>query len=160
MYDAKEVSVNFNKKGSGGKMVNAKGQKLIGKVGSYVSGSGRLAFVFWNAGVQGLTNFGRNAKQHKGKAFLGASAMFTLGCIIPLLAGGDGDGDDENAYYNLPEYIRRTNICIRLGKQWITIPLPIEYRSLYGLGELATGVLRDRQASIDDFISSTLGVTI
>ena len=160
VYDAKEVSVNFNKKGSGGKMVNAKGQKLIGKVGSYVSGSGRLAFVFWNAGVQGLTNFGRNAKQHKGKAFLGASAMFTLGCIIPLLAGGDGDGDDENAYYNLPEYIRRTNICIRLGKQWITIPLPIEYRSLYGLGELATGVLRDKERYSDEEMAMQLASQI
>ena len=160
IYDAKEVSVNFNKKGSGGKMVNANGQKLIGKIGSYIGGAGRLAFVFWNAGVQGLTNFGRNAKQHKAKAFIGASAMFALGTIIPLLAGGDGDGDDENAYYNLPEYIRRTNICINAGERWITIPLPIEFRSLYGLGELAIGQLRGKERYSDEELSMHLASQI
>lgn len=145
IYDAKEVSVNFNKKGSGGKMVNATGQTLFGKVGSYVGGGGRLAYVFWNAGIQGLTNFGRAGKRHGAKAFAGASAMFILGYLIPQLAaamgGGDGDDDDKNAYYNLPEYVRRSNICFRVGDQWVTIPLPIEFRALYGLGELATGVI-------------------
>jgi N12 class adenine-specific DNA methylase len=144
IYDAKEISVNFNKKGSGGKMVNATGQTLLGKVGSYVGGGGRLAYVFWNAGVQGMTNFGRAGKRHGGKAFAGASAMFILGYVIPQLAaamgGGDGDDDDKNAYYNLPEYVRRSNICFRIGEQWITIPLPIEFRGIYGLGELASGV--------------------
>ena len=145
IYDAKEVSVNFNKKGSGGKMVNATGQTLLGKVGSYVGGGGRLFYVFWNAGVQGLTNFGRAGKRHKGKAIAGATTMFMLGYVIPQLAaamgGGDGDDDDKNAYYNLPEYVRRSNICFRVGGQWVTIPLPIEFRSLYGLGELASGVI-------------------
>ncbi len=149
IYDAKEVSVNFNKKGSGGKMVNATGQTLLGKVGSYVGGSGRLMYVFWNAGVQGLTNFGRSSKRHPAKAFGGASAMFILGYVVPMLAaamgGGDGDDDDKNAYYNLPEYVRRTNICFRFGEQWITIPLPIEFRGIYGLGELASGVLNDNE---------------
>ena len=145
IYDAKEVSVNFNKKGSGGKMVNATGQTLLGKVGSYVGGGGRLAYVFWGAGVQGLTNFGRAGKRHGGKAFAGAATMFILGYVIPQLAaamgGGDGDDDDKNAYYNLPEYVRRSNICFRVGDQWVTIPLPIEFRSIYGLGELASGAI-------------------
>jgi len=143
IYDAKEVSINFNKKGSGGKMVNAKGQTFMGKAGSYMSGAGRLFYVFWNAGVQGMTNFGRAAKRHPGKFAAGSATMFTLGAIIPLLAkaiGGDDD-DDKNAYYNLPEYVRRSNICYRVGEQWVTIPLPIEFRAIYGLGELATGVI-------------------
>lgn len=143
IYDAKEVSVNFNKKGSGGKMVNATGQTFMGKIGSYMSGSGRLFYVFWNAGVQGMTNFGRAAKRHPGKFTAGAASMFVLGAVIPLLAqamGGDDD-DDKNAYYNLPEYVRRSNICFRAGKQWITIPLPIEFRAIYGMGELSTGVI-------------------
>ena len=143
IYDAKEVSVNFNKKGSGGKMVNANGQTGLGKMGSYMSGAGRLFYVFWNAGVQGMTNFGRAAKRHPGKFTAGAASMFALGAVIPLLAqalGGDDD-DDKNAYYNLPEYVRRSNICFRAGDQWITIPLPIEFRAIYGMGELATGVI-------------------
>lgn len=144
IYDAKEVSVNFNKKGSGGKMVNAAGQTKLGKFGAYLGGGGRLLYVFWNAGIQGMTNFGRQAKRHPAKFAAGATAMFTLGYIIPILAemmgGGDGDDDDKNAYYNLAEYVRRSNICLRAGGQWISIPLPIEYRAMYGLGELAYGV--------------------
>lgn len=145
IYDAKEISVNFNKKGSGGKMVNATGQTKLGKVGAYLGGGGRIAYVFWNAGIQGMTNFGRQAKLHPAKFTAGASALFILGYVIPLLAqmvgGGDGDDDDKNAYYNLPEYIRRSNICFYAGEQWITIPLPIEYRAMYGMGELAHGVI-------------------
>ena len=145
IHDAKEVSVNFNKKGSGGKFVHANGQKLLGKIGSYLGGGGRIAFVFWNAGIQGMTNFGRAGKRNPGKAIGGAATLFTLGYVIPLLAqmlgGGDGDDDDKNAYYNLPEYVRRSNICFKAGDQWITIPLPIEYRAIYGMGELACGVI-------------------
>ena len=145
IYDAKEVSVNFNKKGSGGKFVNATGQTAAGKVGSYLGGGGRIAYVFWNAGVQGMTNFGLVGLRNPKKALGGAAALFALGTVIPLLAqllgGGDGDDDDKNAYYNLPEYVRRSNICFKVGGQWITIPLPIEYRAIYGLGELCTGVM-------------------
>ena len=144
IYDAKEVSVNFNKKGSGAKMAKAVGQTNLGKFAAYLGGSGRLVFIFWNAGIQGMANFGRQAKRHPAKFAAGATAMFTLGYIIPILAemmgGGDGDDDDKNAYYNLPEYVRRSNICFRAGNQWISIPLPIEYRAMYGLGELAYGV--------------------
>lgn len=145
IYDAKEISVNFNKKGSGSKMVNATGQTKLGKTGAYLSGGGRLLYVFWNAGIQGMTNFGRQAKLHPAKFSVGATALFTLGYVIPMLAqmlgGGDGDDDDKNAYYNLPEYVRRSNICFYAGDQWITIPLPIEYRAIYGMGELAHGVI-------------------
>jgi len=153
IYDAKEISVNFNKKGSGGKMVNAVGQTKLGKFGSYLGGGGRIAYVFWNAGVQGMTNFGRNAVRHPSKAAVAASALFALGFVIPLLAqmlgGGDGDDDGKNAYYNLPEYIRRSNICFKAGEQWVTIPLPIEFRSLYGLGELACGVISGNEQYSD-----------
>ncbi len=151
IWDAKEVSVNFNKKGSGGKMLDATGQTFLGKAGAYLGGSGRLLYVFWNAGVQGMTNFGRNAVRHPVKASIGASALFALGYAIPLLAQmlGGGDDDDKNAYYNLPEYIRRSNICFRSGEQWITIPLPIEYRAIYGMGELACGVITGNERYSD-----------
>ena len=153
IYDAKEISVNFNKKGSGGKMVNANGQTVLGKAGSYLGGGGRLLYVFWNAGIQGFTNFGRQAKLHPAKFTAGATALFALGYVIPMLAqmlgGGDGDDDDKNAYYNLPEYIRRSNICFYAGEQWITIPLPIEYRAMYGMGELAHGVISGNERYTD-----------
>ena len=144
IYDAKEVSVNFNKKGAGDRFMRAEGQTVLGKIGAIGSGAGRGLFVFWNAGMQGMTNFGRAFKHHPVKATAGAAAMFSLGVVVPLIAKAmtaGGDDDDKNAYYNLPEYIRRSNICIYAGDKWVTIPLPIEYRAIYGLGELATGVL-------------------
>lgn len=149
IYDAKEVSVNFNKKGSGGKFVNATGQTRLGKAGAYTGELGRTLYVFWNAGLQGLTNFGRAGRRNPMKALAGASALFAFGVLMPIIArafgGGDGDEDDKDYYYNLPEYIRRSNVCFRAGDQWITIPLPIEYRSIYGLGELAIGAISGKE---------------
>lgn len=152
IWDAKEVSVNFNKKGSGGKMVDATGQTKLGWAGGQIGGWARVLYVFWNAGVQGMTNFGRNIGRHPKKAGIGASVLFALGYAIPLLAGmlGGDDDDDKNSYYNLPEYIRRSNICFRAGEQWITIPLPIEYRAIYGMGELASGVISDNEHYSDE----------
>lgn len=152
-YDAKEISVNFNKKGSGGTMFGATGQTFLGNVGAAVSSVGRQFFVFWNAGVQGMTNFGRNTKRHPVKGGLGAASLFGLGILIPLLAGaggGDGDDEDKNAYYNLPEYIRRSNLCIYADGKWVTIPLPVEYRAIYGLGELAYGVVAGKERYSDE----------
>ena len=162
IYDAKEISVNFNKKGSGGKMVNSTGQTLLGKVGSYVGGGGRLLYVFWNAGIQGTTNFARAAKRNPKKATAGAASMFMLGAVIPLLAQamGGGDDDDKNAYYNLPEYVRRSNIIINAGNQWIAVPLPIEFRAFYGLGELATGVITGNERYSDSELAFQMGSQI
>lgn len=150
VYDAKEISVNFNKKGSGGTMAQ-KNRTLLGKIGAHTSGWGRLLYVFWNAGIQGMTNYGRAAKRNPAKATAAATALFSLGWVIPLLAqAGGGDDDDKNAYYNLPSYIRRSNICFRAGEQWVTIPLPIEYRAIYGLGELAYGAISGNERYSDD----------
>jgi hypothetical protein len=68
-----------------------------------------------------------------------------MGYFAPMLAAAmgaaaGGDDDDKNAYYNLPEYVRRSNVCIWLGDAWLTLPLPIEFRAIYGLGELTYGV--------------------
>ena len=162
-YDAKEISVNFNKKGAGAKTWKLQGQTLLGNVGAFVSGAGRSLFTFWNAGVQGMTNLGRGFKRNPIKASLAVLApLYAAGFFAPILAaimgaagGGDGDDEDKNAYYNLPEYVRRSNLCIYLGglskylpekwrsagEAWLTIPLPIEFRAVYGLGELTYGAV-------------------
>lgn len=144
IYDAKEISVNFNKKGSGAKFYDSTGQTKAGNASALVSGLGRSGYVFWNAAIQGTTNFGRQMKRHPAKAFTGVAAMFLLGAIISYL-GGDDDEDDKNAYYNLPEYVRRSNILFRAGDSWISIPLPIEYRAFYGMGELMTSVFSGKE---------------
>lgn len=150
--DAKEVSVNFNKKGAGSKFLNTEGMGVIGNASALLSGAGQSLFVFWNAGVQGMYNFGKAGKEHKAKfAALGASA-YLLGMLIPIVMrsiGGEDD-DDNSGYYDLPEYVRRNNICFPNGAGgWITIPLPIELRAIYGLGELVSGVTTGAERTSD-----------
>ena len=41
VYDAKEISVNFNRKGSGSKFMGAEGQTKAGNAAAFVSGAGR-----------------------------------------------------------------------------------------------------------------------
>lgn len=149
IYDAKEISVNFNKKGSGAKFMGATGQTKLGNASAFMSGLGRSGFVFWNAAIQGTANFGRQAKRHPAKALTSVAAMFLLGAIVASLGYGDDDEDDKNSYWNLPEYVRRSNLLFRAGDQWISIPLPVEYRAVYGLGELMTSTLSGKEHFTD-----------
>lgn len=145
IYDAKEISVNFNKKGSGAKFYDTAGQTKMGNVSALISGLGRSGYVFWNAAIQGTTNFGKQVKHHPAKAFTGAAVMFLLGALIAYLGGDDDDDDNKNAYYNLPEYVRRSNILFSIGDHWISIPLPVEYRAFYGMGELMTSTFNGKE---------------
>lgn len=149
IYDAKEISVNFNKKGAGSKFLNTEGQTKIGNASAFTSGLSRSMYVFWNAGVQGMYNFGRMAKDNP-KKFLGlASSFYLLGTIMPMIAAAFGDDEDDD-YYDLPEYVRRNNICFRNGGgNWITIPMPIELRAIYGLGEMSSGIVSGKEKYTD-----------
>jgi hypothetical protein len=158
VWDAKEISVNFNKKGSGAKFIDSKDQTKSGKAAAFVSGIGRSFYVFWNAAVQGTWNFGKNAARNPKKALTGAAALFLLGALVAAM-GNDDDKDDKDSYYNLPEYVRRSNIVFRLpgmDGQWISLPLPVEYRSIYGMGELMASAFSDKQHMTDEEIASAM----
>ena len=150
VWDAKEISVNFNKKGAGGTFFGKTGQTWLGDWVAAGSAAGRAFYVFFNAGVQGTANILKAAYKHPAK-FSGivAAGYFLLGCIAPALmgSGGDGDDDDNTKYEDLPDYVRRTNLIIKnpFGKDYFSLPLPIEFRVMYGMGELATSVLTGKQ---------------
>lgn len=138
VWDAKEISVNFNKKGAGDKFLGENGQTRIGNAAAGISGLGRGMFIFWNAALQGtFGNFGKYATRHPGKMAAVAATNFALGLLVSALASAGG-GDDDDSYFDLPEHTRRQNLILRgPGKTWIKIPLPMEYRAIYGMGELA-----------------------
>ena len=142
VWDAKEISVNFNKKGAGDKFLGENGQTRIGNAAAGISGSGRGMFIFWNAALQGtFGNFGKYATRHPGKMAAVAATNFALGLLVSALASAGG-GDDDDSYFDLPEHTRRQNLIIRgPGKTWTKIPLPMEYRAIYGMGELAGSTL-------------------
>ena len=135
VHDAKEISVNFNKKGAGARFFGAKGQTKTGSAVAAVSGIGRAGYVFWNAGVQGMYNFFSAWYDHK----LKGTAMIFTPLLLGYLAASMGDDDDD--YQNLSPYIRRSNLCFKLTDgTFLTIPLPIEYRTFYGITEYLTNV--------------------
>ena len=146
IYDAKEISVNFNKKGSGAKFIDAKGQTWLGRIAAGLSSAGRTLYVFFNAAIQGTANYARQFRRHPVKALTGAAVMYLLGTLMAHI-GGSGDDDDEkgNSYWDLPEWTRRSNIMFRAGGQWVCIPLPVEYRVFYGMGELAVSAIEGRE---------------
>ena len=142
IWDAKEISVNFNKKGAGGKFFEANGQTLLGSLAAAVSGTGRGTYVFWNASVQGMYNFAKNAKENPTKALGLAASVFALGVIVSMFT-------DDDEYMVLPEYVRRSNICFKFPwmdkDSWVTLPLPIEYKALYGAGEYLTNICAGKE---------------
>ena len=170
IYDAKEISVNFNKKGAGAKFLDSYGAqvkndirdlswknpnllKLTKDVAIYLtvfsSGVGRSFFAFWNAAIQGSTNFGRVVKRHPKKALTAMAIMFALG-LANAMVGASGDDDDDaeegNGYFDHPSNTRRSNLMLRInGKSWASIPLPVEYRAVYGMGELLGSVMSGKE---------------
>lgn len=156
VWDAKEVSVNFNKKGAGAKFLNKTGQGKwysLGNQGARISGIGRSFYVFWNAAVQGTTNFASLHKHHTAKALAMDASLFLLGAMLAGIGGGD---DDD--YWNLPSYVRRSNICFKIPgtKSFCSIPLGIEQRAIYGLGELFSSVASGKERMSDKEIAKEI----
>lgn len=146
VWDAKEITVNFNKKGAGANAAGRweKGNRL-NVLQAWTAQSANELYIFWNAGVQGLSNIARAGKAHPGKLTAMAMTYFTAGTLLPMLqsAIASAMGGDDDEYYNLPEWVRRSNLCIYTPNGWVTIPLPIELRAFYGLGELLQGQMSD-----------------
>lgn len=147
IWDAKEITVNFNKKGAGHRAAGKfeKGNRL-NYLQAGLSSTARGGFVFWNAGIQALSNISRTFIKNKAKTLAAFAGYFAMGVILPAMIGGAlaaGGGDDD--YFNLPEFVRRNNICIKTARGWIVIPLPIELRAFYGLGELAYCAMSGRE---------------
>ena len=140
--DAKEASVNFNRKGSG-----AMGNRLA-----------RSLYLFVNPAVQGLCQY-FSATKKSPMVMTGWVAFYvSIGAVMPVVAtlisdliSGGGDGDDDEVcggggYFALQPYKRRGNVCIPLGRDnWFTIPLSQEQSMLYGIGEtLSTHLMLGR----------------
>lgn len=130
--DAKEITVNFNKKGAG--------YKTSGFFG-LTAGMMRNLYLFFNASVQSLTNFKRLAVRNKTKFFSILGGFSAAGMLMPIINSflyNLWDGGDDDPYNDLPEWVRRNNLCIYAGNgKFVTIPLPIELRAFYGIGDMA-----------------------
>ena len=136
--DAKNITLNFNRKGSG-EMGNSTYRNLQ---------------IFINPAIQALQNIVKMAMDHPFK-FGGVTGLVALvgvaqPLITQLLAGifGGGDGDDDDwspaeEYWKLPTWQRRNNFVFWIPgtKKFGMIPLAQEFRVFHGFGETLSTVL-------------------
>ena len=148
---AKEVSVNFNRKGSAkpisleeleklrtknGKPLN-KAQKTAAIVLSAMPAGMKWAYFFFNASVQALSSSAKLAKQSPGKAVVWAGLYMGLSmglAAINYLISGD---DDEEEYLDLPDYTRRSNALVKISDEYyLKWSLPQEMRPFYAIADI------------------------
>lgn len=144
IYDAKEITLNFNKKGAGSKFYKKTGQTAIGNISAFTSGAGRSLYIFWNPAIQGIAQFLRAYREHPFKSTALVALAIGTGLLNAWWNSNDDD-EEEEKYYNIPERIRRQNIIIQIGENYLALPLPIEFRALYGIGELLYSVTSGKE---------------
>ena len=173
--DAKEITVNFNRKGAGRKSVDKnKSWYSPINIASAISQYGRTNILFWNAGIQAKYKLYRNLKDYPIKTSVslmgGCLALSALGLpllnnmLLPALYAifGFGSDDDKEDYYNaLTDWERTHNICVRLPKGWwLKIPLSPEMTPWVTMGDAIGGAVSgQRELSSSDFIKSVIDVT-
>lgn len=155
VYDAKEVSTNFNRHGSGDAIKSFKnGEMTGGKAAArwaygFTASYLRHCSMFFNAGIQSTNLLVKNLKNHPVGTSINMLAIpFALGALAALgnnvLISSEDEKDRKDVkdpYGELPDYVRRNNLCIyKGGGEFVTIPLAIELRAFYGLGDLAAGL--------------------
>lgn len=155
VYDAKEVSTNFNRHGSGDAIKSFKnGEMTGGKAAArwaygFTASYLRHCSMFFNAGIQSTNLLVKNLKNHPVGTSINMLAIpFALGALAALgnnvLIASEDEKDRKGVkdpYDELPDYVRRNNLCIyKGGGEFVTIPLAIELRAFYGLGDLAAGL--------------------
>lgn len=146
IMDAKEVTVNFNRKGAGSKSAgkwdvsNFFSMNNLHFLSAYAASAFKNFYAFSNASIQGLDKNVRLHLNHTAGMLMWDGAAVTLGmlsamCIPLMLSAIGGDPDD---YWDMPESMRRMGIIIPLGKdgRFLTLPMSIEHRAAYGIGEL------------------------
>ena len=142
--DAKEVSTNFNRKGSGSKAFKETNAKAWEKWQGWLYDRAKSYYLFFNAGMQSLSLLSNNFVRHpvKTAAFAVGIPILFASSIIPTINSWIASCcDEDDQYDNLSEWERRNNICIYAGhSNWVKVPLPIELRAFYGFGDVALGV--------------------
>ena len=148
---AKEVSVNFNRKGSAKPISLEELDKLRDKNGEPLSAPKKWmaivlsampkvmkeAYFFFNASIQALSSSAKLAKKSPGTAMIWAGmymgVSMGLAAINYLLAGDD----DENDYLNLPDYLRHSTALIKVSDEYyFKWSLPQEMRPFYAFADI------------------------
>ncbi len=124
--DAKDVTLNFNRKGTG-----EYGWQMV-----------RNLYLFINPAVQSLQTLGALVKHHPFKFTAVTASWLASGVLVPIvnaalmsMLGGD---DDKDKYWQFTKWDRRNNLImwIPFTHEYIKIPLAQEFRAFYGIGDM------------------------
>lgn len=124
--DAKDVTLNFNRKGTG-----EYGWQMV-----------RNLYLFINPAVQSLQTLGALAKHHPFKFTAVTASWLASGVLVPVvnaslmsLFGGD---DDKDKYWQFTKWDRRNNFImwVPTTHEFVKIPLAQEFRAFYGVGDM------------------------
>lgn len=146
--DAKEITVNFNRKGSGKMITLEEAKYLTGKDGqpltkvqqwmavgaSSIAPLGRRFIMFFNAAIQGLNATYKLYAKNKTRAIgwaLGYAAVGMMNAVLHAML------DDDDDYLDIPQYERRNSLMIGGNGAYFKWALPQEARAFYALGDLA-----------------------
>ena len=146
--DAKEITVNFNRKGSGKMITLEEAKYLTDKNGqplnkfeqwmavglSSIAPLGRRFIMFFNAAIQGLNAtyklYAKNKTRSIGWA-LGYAAVGMINAVLHAML------DDDDDYLDIPQYERRNSLMIGWNGTYAKWALPQEARAFYAFGDLA-----------------------
>lgn len=124
--DAKDVTLNFNRKGTG-----EYGWQMV-----------RNLYLFINPAVQSLQTLGALVKHHPFKFTAVTASWLASGVLVPIVNAAlmsmlDGD-DDKDKYWQFSKWDRRNNaiMWIPFTHEYVKIPLAQEFRAFYGIGDM------------------------
>lgn len=131
---AKNLTVNFNRKGEAGTWLNS-------------------LYLFANAGIQGTANFARaigtfkideNGKKKLNLAQKAGIAMggiaFSMAVMNRMIAEDDEDG--ESFWDKVPNHVKERNFVLMTGgRDYITLPMPYGYNVFANFGTAAESIM-------------------
>jgi hypothetical protein len=120
---AKNITVNFNKHGEFGQILNS-------------------VYLFFNAAVQGSARIARSLwLSKKARKMAVGLGLFNAMLTAVNAALSDDDEDGVSFYAKIPDYVKERNIIIMYdGKNYFTIPMPYGYNVFANAGTAATEV--------------------
>lgn len=126
---AKNLTVNFNRKGQVGPVINS-------------------LYLFYNASLQGTARFLRASRQPKMQAFLAASAAagFALAMMNRAAMGADDDGEDK--WDKIPDWEKARNLIIAVpgsAEGYVKVPVPYTYNLPFLIGNEVEGMLHSKR---------------
>ena len=165
IMDAKNITVNFNRKGSvspisweesGNLMIRGRklnwAERAIAVTLSSAAPYLKAGVAFFNAAIQALSVQVDIARRNPTKFAAWMSGYFALGMLNAMLHAMLDDDDD---YLDMPDWERRNNILLGGNGVYLKWALPQESRPFYAMGDIIVNWSLGRMKHQNVFLEAT-----